>query len=61
MGLGSVIVGSFDHKAAEELLQVPSGYELVALIPIGYPDNQPSAPKRRSISEFVHYDRFSQP
>lgn len=60
MGLGSVIVGSFNHKAAEELLHVPSGYELVALIPIGYPDHQPSAPKRRAISEFVHYDHFSQ-
>lgn len=60
LGLGSVIVGSFDHKAAEELLQLPSGYELVALIPMGYPDHEPSAPKRRAISEFVHYDRFSQ-
>lgn len=60
LGLGSVIVGAFDHKAAEELLQIPSGYELVALIPIGYPDHQPSAPKRRAINEFVHYDRFRQ-
>jgi nitroreductase len=60
LGLGSVIVGSFDHDAAEKLLHIPSGYELVALIPLGYPDHQPSAPKRRSISEFVHYDRFSQ-
>ncbi len=58
LGLGSVIVGSFDHKAAEELLQVPSGYELVALIPLGYPDHQPSAPKRRELGEFVHHGRF---
>ena len=58
LGLGSVIVGSFDHKKAEELLQVPSGYELVALIPLGYPAHEPSAPKRRDLSEFVHYDRF---
>ncbi len=60
LGLGSVIVGSFDHKAAEDLLQIPPGYELVALIPIGYPDHDPPAPKRRAISEFVHYDRFGQ-
>ncbi len=60
LGLGSVIVGSFDHKAAEDLLQIPSGYELVALIPIGYPDHEPSAPKRREIKEFVHYGRFGQ-
>jgi nitroreductase len=59
LGLGSVIVGSFDHKAAEELLQIPSGLELVSIIPIGYPAHEPSAPKRRLISDFVHYDRFS--
>ena len=60
LGLGSVIVGSFDHDAAEKLLHIPPGYELVALIPLGYPDHHPSAPARRSISEFVHYDRFRQ-
>jgi len=58
LGLGTVIVGSFDHQAAERLLEVPAGYELVALIPLGYPDHEPSAPKRREISDFVHYDRF---
>jgi len=58
LGLGSVIVGSFDHKAAEELLRVPAGIELVSLIPLGYPDHEPSAPNRRSIGDFVHYDHF---
>ncbi len=58
MGLGTVIVGSFDHKAAEELLSVPRGVELIALIPLGYPDHEPSAPKRREIEEFVHFGRF---
>ena len=58
LGLGSVILGSFDHKAAEEFLQIPSGQELVALIVIGYPDHAPSAPKRRAIDDFVHYGRF---
>ncbi|MGB3210122.1 MAG: nitroreductase family protein [Desulforhopalus sp.] len=59
LGLGSVIVGSFDHEAAEKMLQVPRGYELVALIPLGYPGHEPSAPKRRDINDFIHYDRFS--
>ncbi len=58
LGLGSVIVGSFDHRSAEELLGVPEGIELAALIPIGYPDHQPSAPKRREVADFVHYDRY---
>ena len=57
-GLGTVIIGSFDHKAAEEVLRVPAGIELVALIALGYPDHDPPAPKRREVAEFVHYDHF---
>lgn len=58
LGLGTVIVGSFNHTAAEDLLRVPKGYELVSLIPLGYPDHEPPAPKRREVAEFVHFDRF---
>lgn len=58
LGLGSVIVGSFDHHKAEKFLGVPEGIELVALIPLGYPDHLPPKTKRRSVDEFVHFDRF---
>ena len=39
-------------------MQVPAGYELVTMIPLGYPAKSSSAPKRREIAEFVHYDRW---
>ncbi|MDP3481088.1 MAG: nitroreductase family protein [Desulfoprunum sp.] len=58
LGLGSVIVGAFDHGRAEELLQIPEGFKLISLIPLGYPDHAPSPPARRPVAEFVHYDRF---
>lgn len=58
LGLGTVIAGLFDHDKAKEALQVPEGYEVVALIPIGYPARGTSAPKRREISEFTHIDKF---
>lgn len=58
LGLGTVIVGSFEHGRAEELLQVPAGFELVALIPLGYPDHAPSPPARRAVADFVHYEHF---
>ncbi|OEU46260.1 MAG: nitroreductase [Desulfobulbaceae bacterium S5133MH15] len=58
LGLGSVMVGSFDHPKVEALLNVPAGCELVALIPIGYPDHSPSPPKRKEVEDFVHYDKF---
>ncbi len=56
--LGSVIVGAFDHKAAEQEMHIPDGFEVVALLPLGYPDHAPSAPKRKNISEFVHHEQF---
>jgi len=37
---------------------VREGYELVAFIPIGYPEKMPSAPARRNVDEFVHYEKF---
>lgn len=58
LGLGTVIVGLFDQAKAAEVLQVPPGYELVSLIPLGYPAKISPAPKRRDISEFTHNERF---
>lgn len=58
LGLGTVIVGLLDHDRASEVLKVRAGYELVVLIPLGYPAKIPSAPKRRNIEDFTHYDIF---
>jgi nitroreductase len=57
-GLGTVIVGLLDHDKAAEVLGVPQGYELVVLVPLGYPSKVPSAPKRREVSEFTHREKF---
>lgn len=58
LGLGTVIVGLFDHDRAKEIVGVPEGYELVAMIPLGYPAKEGSAPKRRETNEFIHNESF---
>jgi nitroreductase len=58
LGLGSVIVGSFDHEMAEKILRIPNGYEIVSLLPLGYPAHTPSSPKRKECASFVHYGHF---
>jgi len=58
MGLGTVVVGLYDHEKAKAAVNVPEGYELVVLMPLGYPSKVPSAPKRKAIEEFTHADRF---
>lgn len=54
-GLGSVIMGIFDQEPASRYLEIPEDRELVALIPIGYPDEEPVAPKRKPVGDLVSY------
>lgn len=58
LGLGTVIAGLFDHDQAREAIRVPDGYELVTLIPLGYPAKTGNAPKRREIHAFTHDTYF---
>ncbi len=58
IGLGTVIVGSFDHDDAKKILNIPKGYEIVTFVCAGYPAQSPKAPKRKDATEFTHYDKF---
>lgn len=58
LGLGSVVVGMFDHDKARDVIRVPEGCELVTLMPLGYPAKTPSAPDRKETGSFTHYDTF---
>jgi nitroreductase len=58
LGLGTVIIGVFDHNKAREVIKVPEGCEPVTLIPMGYPAKKVSAPIRREVDEFRHYETF---
>jgi nitroreductase len=58
LGLGTVVVGMFDHKKVEEILGVPQNVEVVAMTPLGYPATEGSAPRRKEISEFIHYEKY---
>lgn len=57
-GLGTVIVGLFDHDRAGRILNLPENVEVVALIPMGYPAKIGRAPDRREITDFVRNESF---
>jgi nitroreductase len=57
-GLGTVIVGLFDHDRVGEVINLPANHEVLVLIPIGYPNQKPQPRKRRERDEFVHFDTF---
>ena len=54
-GLGTVIMGIFPHKELGEFLNVPEDQELMALIAVGYPAEQPNAPKRKDTQTLLTY------
>lgn len=61
LGLGSCWVAG-DKKSyantVRELLLVPAGYKLVALIPAGYTNEQGRSGKKRELKEVLHYEKF---
>ncbi len=59
MGLGTVMVGSMDHDACGDLLNLPADREVVVVLPIGKPmDPNKQGPTRKELKEFVHLNQF---
>jgi nitroreductase len=58
LGLGTVHIGAFDAVKVAEILGVPEGYAVVAITPLGYPDEEPKARPRKELAEIVFYDKF---
>jgi nitroreductase len=57
-GLGGCWVGAFDEERAAKAVGAPEGVRPVAIIPIGYPAETPSAPPRRPVREVLHSERY---
>lgn len=58
LGLGTCWVGAFREEEAREILKIPHGVRPVAIIPVGYPAEVPTARTRIPISQIVHYETF---
>lgn len=54
-GLGTVIMGILDEEKITELLEIPPERELAALIAVGWPDDDPQAPKRKAVTDLLEY------
>jgi nitroreductase len=58
LGLGTVIIGAFDAPLVEKALHVPEGYRVVALFPVGVPDQGGKDPGRKELNEITYRDRW---
>ena len=58
LGLGTCWVGAFNEEEARRILEIPQGVRPVAIIPVGYPAEKPSARNRRPLNQIIHYEKF---
>ncbi len=56
-GLGSCWIGAFDEKKIKEILEVPEGVEIHAVITVGYPDEEPKS-NRKPLREIVFFEKW---
>ena len=54
-GIGTVITGYFDEVKISKLLEIPDNEKIGCLICMGYPDEEPIAPKRKPVSDLLTY------
>ena len=52
-GIATVIMGIFDEEKVKEVIDVPDGQSVSALVAIGYADDEPEAPRRKSAEELL--------
>jgi len=66
LGLGSVIIDFQrpEHetllKLVRDLLRIPDGVKLMFMLPIGYPDEQPTPPPRMELNQIIYLEKYGQ-
>ena len=57
-GLGACWCGAFNQKGIRPVLSVPEDKFVLAVIPIGYPDEQPESKPRKDLEAIVRYETW---
>ena len=57
-GVGSCWIGDFDEGKVKKLLNIPNHLKVIAMITLGYPDEEPEMPSKKKLEEIVHYNGF---
>ncbi len=57
-GLGTCWIGAFEEKDVKSLLGVPDDVRVLALTPLGFPDENPSFRGRRALEEIISNESY---
>jgi len=58
LGYGTCWIGAFDEDAIKHLLKIPARMKIVALLPIGVPDEKPAPRPRKEHSEIFFKEEW---
>lgn len=56
LGLGTCWIGWFNKRAVKRILDLPAGWDVPAMIAVGFPDQEPGEKRRKDIAEIVSCD-----
>jgi nitroreductase len=58
LDLGTCWIGSFYEEKVREIMGVPQEIRIVALLPLGYPAEEPGPRPRKSLDEVVAWEHW---
>jgi nitroreductase len=58
LGLATCWVGAFHENEVAKAVKAPRNMRPVAIVTVGHPAEEPTAPHKRSVDEIVHYEAF---
>ncbi|HEY73709.1 MAG: hypothetical protein B6I35_09905 [Anaerolineaceae bacterium 4572_32.2] len=58
LGLGTCWLGGLDREAIASVLKLPEHVEVIGLLTVGFPAEEPDPTPRKPLAEIVHYDVY---
>ena len=58
LGYGTCWIGAFDEGEVKRILRVPEGLVVIALLPVGFPDESPPPKARKPLKEIAFLEEY---
>ena len=58
LGLGTCWIGAFNEDETKKIIRVPENVRVVAMTPLGYPNQSPSQKSRKNLDQIVSYEKY---
>ena len=58
LGLGTCWVGAFNERIAKRELSIPDDVSTIAIITVGYPDEDPKMPERKRLDAICNFGKW---